>query len=157
VKATKQISSIQRAGILAITGGLHTSPTDILNTSTFLLPTPLLIRKWCLKAAIRMATLPKEHLLHKPVNWKVTHITKKHHGPLNILANSHSIDTRKIEKIPTLRQNPSETGELPFYIKILADKEALVCEAKNALEEIQVFTDGSVLRSKAFKGTTCAV
>jgi hypothetical protein len=83
-----------------------------------------------------MATLPKEHLLHKPVNWKVTHTTKKHCSPLNILANLHSIDMRKIEKIPMLRQNSSKTGKLPFYIKIPVDKEALACEAENALEEI---------------------
>jgi hypothetical protein len=50
---------------------------------------------------------------------------------------------RKIEKIPTIGRNPSKSGELPFYIKILADKEASACEAENALEEIQVFTDGS--------------
>jgi ribonuclease HI len=147
-RAIKQIGSIQRAGMLAITGGLRTSPTDALNASAYLLPTPLLIRKWCLKAAVRMATLPKEHLLHKPVNWKVTHTTKRHRGPLHILANSHSLDMRRIEKIPTIGRNPSKTGELPFSIKIPADKEASAREAENAPEEIQVFTDGSAQGGK---------
>jgi hypothetical protein len=72
VKAIKQISSIQRAGALAIIGGLCTSPTDTLNASAYLLPSLLMIRKWCHRATMRMAILPKEHLLYKPVNWKVT-------------------------------------------------------------------------------------
>ena len=81
-KAIKQITSIQRAEALAITGGLRTSATDALNANAFLLPASLLIQKWCFRAFIRMATLPKDHLLHKPVNWKKTRSTKKHRGPL---------------------------------------------------------------------------
>jgi len=100
-KAIKQITSVQRAGALAITGGLRTSATDALNTSTFLLPALLLIRKWCFRAFIRMATLPKDHPLHKPVNWKRTCMTKKHHGPLQNLANTLGTDTKAMEKIPS--------------------------------------------------------
>ena len=147
-RVIKQISSIQRAGALAITGGLRTSPTDALNACAYLLPVPLLIRKWCLRAAVRMATLPKEHPLHKPVNWKVTRTTKRHRGPLHNLATSLSTDTKRIEKIPTIGQNPSKLGELPFRIKIPADKEASAREAENASEEIQVFTDGSAQGGK---------
>jgi hypothetical protein len=135
-RATKQIGSIQRAGALAITGGLRTSPTDALNASAFLLPTPLTIRKWCHRATMRMATLPKEHPLHKTVNWKVTRMTKKHRGPLQLLANMIGIDAKRVEKIPTTRRDPSKTGELPFHIRILADKEASAREAENATEEI---------------------
>lgn len=99
--AIKKITSTQRAGALAITGGLHTSPTDALNASTFLLPALLMIKKWCIKAHIRMATLPTDHPLFKPVNWKRTCATKRHCGPLHTLANLSSIDTKKMEKIPT--------------------------------------------------------
>jgi hypothetical protein len=77
-KVTKQITSMQRAGALAITGGLWTSPTDALDTCAFLLPAPLTIHKWCHRAFIRMATLPPDHLLFKPVNWKRTCATKRH-------------------------------------------------------------------------------
>ena len=147
-RATKQIGSIQRAGALAITGGLRTSPTDSLNASAYLLPSPLLIRKWCHRATVRMATLPKEHPLHRPVNWKVTRTTKKHRGPLQILANTLSVDAKRVEKIPTLGRDPAKTGELPFRIRIPADKEASACEAEDATEEIQVFTDGSAQGGK---------
>jgi hypothetical protein len=87
-----------------------------------------------------MATLPKDHPLHKPVNWKRTRTTKKHRGPLQILANTLGADTKAMEKIPSTGRNPSKTGELPFRISIPADKEASAREAENATEEIQVFT-----------------
>jgi len=95
-----------------------------------------------------MATLPKDHPLYKPVNWKRTYMTKKHCSPLQNLANTLGADTKAMEKIPLTGRNPSKTGELPFRISILADKEALARKAKNATEEIQVFTDGSAQNSK---------
>jgi hypothetical protein len=90
-----------------------------------------------------MATLLKEHPLHKTVNWKVTQTTKKHHGPLQLLANMIGVDMKRVEKIPTTGRDPSKTGELPFHIRIPADKEASAREAENATEEIQVFIDSS--------------
>ena len=152
-RAIKQFTSIQRVGALAITGGLRTSPTDALNTSTFLLPTSLTMEKWCFRVIVRMATLPRDHLLHKPVNWKRTHLTKRHHGPLQILANTLSTDAKKMEKILSTGQNPSKTGELPFRIRIPANKEALACKAENTSKEIQVFTDGSAQGGKVRAST----
>jgi len=147
-RAIKQFVSVQRAGALAITGGLRTSPTDALNASAFLLPASLTIKKWCFRAMVRMAMLPRDHPLHKPVNWKRTRSTKRHCGPLQVLANTLSTDVKKMEKIPSTGRNPSKTGELPFCIRILADKEASAREAENASEEIQVFTDGSAQGGK---------
>ena len=152
-KATKKITSMQWAGVLAITGGLHISPTDTLNTSTFLLPAQLMIKKWCIRAQVRMATLPTDHPLFKVVNWKRACATKRHRSPLNTLANLTITDTRRIEKIPTIGRNPSSTGELPFHIRIPVDKKALAQEAKNASEEIQVFTDGSAQGGKVGAAT----
>jgi len=53
-----------------------------------------------------------------------------------------------VEKTPAVGRNPSTSGELPFHISIPANKEALACKAKNAMEEIQVFTDGSAQDGK---------
>jgi len=147
-RAIKQFTSVQRAGVLAIMGRLRTSPTDTLNASAFLLPASLTIKKWCFRAMVRMATLPRDHPLHKPVNWKRTCSTKRHRGPLQVLANTLSMDAKKMEKIPSTGWNPSKTGELPFRIRIPVDKEALAREAKNASKEIQVFTDGSAQGGK---------
>ena len=142
-KVTKQISSVQRAGALAITGGLRSSPTDALDASAFLLPTPSTISKWCHRAYTRLAMLPKEHPLFKTVNWKVTSTTKRHRGPIHNLARTYNVATKEIEKIPTAARDPSKLGKLPFSISIPVDKDASVLEAANASEEIQVYSDGS--------------
>src|SRR5712671_6686298 len=66
-KVIRQLTTVQRSGTLAITGGLRTSPTDALDASTFLLPVPLTIDKWQHRALVRMAMLQKEHPLYKTI------------------------------------------------------------------------------------------
>jgi ribonuclease HI len=142
-KVTKQITTIQRAGALAITGGLRTSPTDALNACAHLLPAPLLINKICYRALTRLSTLPEDHPLHKVVRSKLTHRTRRHRGPLQNLTQLANFNIKNVEKIPTTARDPSKTGRLPFKISVAADKESSIKEMENASEEIQVFTDGS--------------
>ena len=59
---------------------------------------PLTINKWCHRAFVRMAMLSVDHPLYKPVNWKRTHVTKRHRGPLQNLTNTYSIDAYKWRK-----------------------------------------------------------
>jgi hypothetical protein len=77
-KALDNIATIQRAGTLAITGGLRTSAMDALNAHAHLLPTALMVRKWCHRALTRLATLPKEHPLYKIIKHRGTGKIKKH-------------------------------------------------------------------------------
>jgi hypothetical protein len=150
---------MQRARALAITGGLQTSPMDTLNACTFLLPAPLVIHKWCHREFIRMAMLPLDHPLFKPINWKRTRVTKRHHGPLQNLFRIYEMEATNYKQVLSVLCNPSLTGMSPFYISILADKESLVWELENTIEEIQVFLDslvqggkvGAVLRSNGLK------
>jgi hypothetical protein len=67
VNATKKLTSVQRLGVLAITGGLRTSPTDALDAHTALLPMEYRIKKMCHSAISQMATLPLVHPLHAMV------------------------------------------------------------------------------------------
>ena len=135
-KVTRQITSIQRAGALAITGGLRTSPMDALDACTFLLSSLLTIRKWCHRAFMRMATLLPNHPLFKPVNWKRTHNTKRHHSPLQNLSRIYKTVVPRFEKIPLVPCDPSLAGELPFHIIIPESKESLAHKAKNIDKEI---------------------
>jgi hypothetical protein len=59
----KKISSIQRSGALAITGGLRTSPANITDVLANLLPLELVIDNWCYRAALRLVSLPDSHPL----------------------------------------------------------------------------------------------
>jgi ribonuclease HI len=147
-KAIKQLTSIQRAGALAITGRLRTSPTDALDAHAHLLPARLTVRKWCHATLTRMATLLMEHPLHKPIKRKRTGKTKRHKGPIHHLAKWFEIDASKIEKIPAAAQDPLKIGKLPFDISIAENREDSIKETENATEEIQVFSDGSALEGK---------
>src|SRR5258708_14211011 len=50
VKVVRQLTRTQRAGALAITGGLRTSPTDTLHALMNLLPFHMIIDNWCYRA-----------------------------------------------------------------------------------------------------------
>ena len=58
-----KLTSMQRAGALAVTGGLRTTPTDVLDLLTFIMPLHLEINKACHRAVSRFATLPPSHPL----------------------------------------------------------------------------------------------
>jgi len=71
-KVTRQLMMLQCTGTKAITGGLHSSPSDLLDTCAFLLPAPLNIDKFCHRAITRMVMLPQDHPLHKTLKKKNT-------------------------------------------------------------------------------------
>ena len=147
-KVTRQLTTIQRVGVLAVTGGLRTSPTDTLDASAFLLPAPKLISKWCHRAAARMATLPSEHPLHKVVGRKVAGELKRHKAPINNLLSDFKHGTKEFEKIPAAVLDPMLSGKPPFKISIPPDRESSIREAENVSEMVQVYTDRSVAEGK---------
>jgi len=147
-KALDQIDTIQRAGALAITGGLRTSATDTLNAHANLLPSALTVSKWCHRAIIRLAALPKEHPLYKHVNCRTEGRIKRHKGPLNHLLKWFKPDVNALEKIPTTVRDPTKLGKIPLTIRIPENREDSIKEAVNATETVQVFSDGSSLGGK---------
>ena len=144
----RQLTTIQCSGATTITGGLHTSPTDALDTCAHLLPAPLRLDKVCHRAATRMVTLPENHPLSKPVRAKVTRSTKRHSSPLHNLLRQYSTNPEEVEKLPSSARNPSKADKLPFTIRIPEDRESSIDEANNADETIKVFTDGSATEGK---------
>ena len=60
----KKIGRAQRSAATTILGVLRTSPLDSLEVHAFLLPAPLLIQDILYRPALRLARLPKTHLLH---------------------------------------------------------------------------------------------
>jgi ribonuclease HI len=147
-KVIKRLTTVQRTGALAITGGLSTSPTDALDANAYLLPAPLTVDKWRHRAAVRMAMLPKDHPLHKITGRKNTGKIRKHKSPINDLLGAYGYDYKNFEKIPATTRDPSAIGKPPFTISIAEDKASSTAEAENATEEIQVFSDGSAINGK---------
>ena len=149
-KAMKQLTTLQHAAAIVIMGGLWTSPTDALNTCTFLLLAWLNINKHCHMVLTRMAMLPEDHPLHSTIKRKNTCKVKYYHTALHHLLDQYqnSIDPTKIEKIPATSHNPICEVKNPFTISIPKDKESLTKEAENAEEEVQVFLDRLAMKGK---------
>ena len=147
-RVLKQLATLQRAGSIAITGGLRTSPTETLNAMSFLLPIPQLVDKACFRALTRLATLPLEHPLHPLIRKNAAGRTKRHRAPLHTLLSLYNLNTSTVEKIPPTMRNPEQTGRLPFTLSIPENRTSAVTEAAAATEEIQIFSDGSAIDGK---------
>jgi len=147
-KAIAKLTSTQRAGTIAITGGLRTMPTDVLDTHAFLLPLHLEIDKHCHRAATRIATLSPDHPLSKPARRCANRAVKRHKSPLHALMQNYGIRPDITETIRATPRNPALTHKRPFTISIPDSKDASVDEEAHATENIKVYSDGSAQDGK---------
>jgi LmbE family N-acetylglucosaminyl deacetylase len=111
-----------------------------------LIPFRLLIEKHRHRAAIRLATLPETHPLHKPVANAAKRLVKRHPTPLHDLMHRYSLQPSKIETIKAVRQDTN------WKAKATASIDNSVEEAISSLEcdqaDVKVFTDGSGMEDK---------
>jgi hypothetical protein len=106
-ESNNKLMSVQRAGTLAITGGLRTSPTDMLDAHAFTLPLHLEIEKHLFRSAIRLATLPPEHPLHKPAKKCTSKTTKRHRSTIHDLMQAFDVKPNLLETLTTTGGNPA--------------------------------------------------
>jgi ribonuclease HI len=143
VNVAKKLTTIQRAGAIAVTGGLRTTPTDTLNVHALLLPMELRIEKACFNAITRITSLPTAHPLHAPAKRSTKRYTKRHCTPLHTLLGLFTIDPSQMEKVPVVRVHPKERGSPPVRIDIPPNKDASKRADTAAMEKIKVYSDGS--------------
>jgi len=86
-----KLSAIQGRVANMICGGMQKSPRDAAIAHANLLPFHLLVDKVRYGAAIRLATLPTTHPLHKPVKNAAAHLVKSHRTPLHDLMHRYRI------------------------------------------------------------------
>ena len=146
--AHKKLTTVQRQGALAITGGFRTSPTDALDAHAALLSMHRRMGKILHTAAIRMAALPKKHPLYKPLRHAARRHVKRHRALLHELAQVLPDDPDNIETIPTVRANPAYSRMDPITVSIPQSKEDSRTADANAEEEIKVYSDGSMHEGK---------
>lgn len=147
-RVIRQLTTIQRSGALAITGALKTSPTDTIDACAFLTPASKMVEKWCQRAATRLATLPPEHPLHKPVSSSKSRIIRRHKTPIHGLFEQVNFNPKLVEKIPAKPRNPALIGKLPFKVSIANSKEASIQEDRHANENVKIYSDGSEYKGK---------
>ena len=146
--AIAKLTSTQRAGALAVTGGLRTTPTDVLDIHAHLLPIHLEIDKICHRAATRIATLPPDHPLHKPARKCSTRKVKRHKSPLHLLMQAYNVRPQEVESIRPAMRNPALTHKRPFTVSIANSKDNSITEDTQAKEKVKIYTDGSAQDGK---------
>jgi ribonuclease HI/exonuclease III len=147
-ECNNKLSSVQRAGTLAITGGLRTSPTDALDAHAFILPLHLEIEKHLYRAAVRIATLAPQHPLHKPAKKCANRSVKRHRSTIHELMQAFNVKPGLLETLATTGGNPARTHKRPFKMDIPKDKEASIKADKEGTETIKVYSDGSAQEGK---------
>ncbi|CAA7260102.1 unnamed protein product [Cyclocybe aegerita] len=68
VSALRQMKRIQRIATTVISGGLRTTPNELVDAHSNLMPIDLALLKICHRATVRMLTLPKSHPLHRHIH-----------------------------------------------------------------------------------------
>lgn len=148
VFAIRKLTTTQRAGTLAITGGFRTSPTASLDAHASTLPMHLKIGKVLYRAAVRLASLPDSHPLHKAYRLAGARKVKRHKSALHHMTQLYGIKATDVETLPVIRQNPVLRHYLPMTIEIPKSKEASVRLDNASRETIKIYTDGSAHHGK---------
>jgi len=139
---------IQRAGAIAITGGLQTSPMDVLDAHAFTLPISLEIEKHLFRAAIHIATLPPEHPLHTPAKKCATKMVKRHKSLLHKLMQAFNINPSLFKTISTTGGNPAWAHICPFKLDIANNKDASIMANTEGNEKVKIYSDGLAQNGK---------
>lgn len=137
----RKMATVQRMAALQITGGMKSSPTDMLNAHADLMPFQLLINKLCVRSALRLATIPKTHPLFKHVRSAANRHIGRHRSPLHSLMQAFNIKPDTMEKIEPVRHNPK--WKISFKTHIAASKDDAVEEEANNNLDTRVYSDGS--------------
>jgi hypothetical protein len=105
---------------LAITGALHTTPTDFLDAHAGVLPIELAFLKATHRATIRLLTLPHTHPLHSIVAHTRNNPLSKHASPIANLLRIFKLNRKTIETILPVAQCPLRKRN--FTVKVAGSR-----------------------------------
>ena len=144
---TNQLGRVQRMGTLAITGALRSTATDTADLHANILPIDLLLNKVCHRAALRMAALPFNHPLHKPLRTCAKRFIKRHRSPMHLLMHIFNIVPDDIETIIVTRRHP-RIGNC-FTVRVAENRDDSIALMNADQSDIRIFADGSGLDGQA--------
>ena len=139
--AIRKMESVQRKAALQATGALRTTPSDLLFAHADMLPLRSYIKTICQRAALQVATLPKEHPLYATAKKAMGRRLKRHTSPLYDILDSAKIRANKIETIGTNTKPPTWRNKVKTVIA--KTREDAIQLANNDESDIKIFTDGS--------------
>jgi len=137
----KSLESLQRIATLAITGGLRSTPTDLLDAHAGLLPLGLALKKTCHRAAVRLLLLPDTHPLHKKVKRARKYPPATHPSPIDYLVKMFNLSKSRVETISPVTSSPYKQAR--FGTVISGTRELSIEEERKDEPDFKIFTDGS--------------
>jgi ribonuclease HI len=147
VRALKAMGKIQRIATRAITGGLWTSPNDLLDAHAGVLPVNLMLERICHAAAVRASTLPDGHPTRAMLRAYSKTPAKTHLPPLQKLIECFRIKPQRFETIMPDPRPP--TYKRAFTTAIAESKEESIKDEGKDKSEIRIYTDGSGFEGNA--------
>jgi ribonuclease HI/exonuclease III len=141
VGTLKSLQKLQRIATVAITGGLRTTPTDLLDAHAGVLPIELALEKTCHRAAVRMLSLPDTHPLHKLIQKAKRSPPSSHPSPLDNLIKVFHLSGTKIETISPKTDDPYRAPK--FKTSILTSRDLSITNEKRDGADFRIYTDGS--------------
>jgi hypothetical protein len=138
--ATK-LARVQRTSTTFITGAMRSTSNVALDAHAGILPMHLAINKICLRAALRFATLPRNHPLSPYIRRATKVCPKKLPSPLHHIMDTFNIDPDTTETILPVRKSPKWQPRIKTHIAHSLGR-AMADEALNPAL-IQIYSDGS--------------
>lgn len=143
VKALRELSKLQRLATIAINGALRTSPTDLLDSHSGLLPMDLLLKKICYRSMLRVCTLPPTNPVSRIAIKYSMFPAKKHRANIQQLLELFDIDPLVFETVPAVSRSP--VFQSPLEISVAESKELAIEQEAKDKAAIRVYTDGSCI------------
>ncbi|VDC04308.1 unnamed protein product [Peniophora sp. CBMAI 1063] len=139
----RRLATVQRIAALTITGGLRSSPNDILDIHANLLPMRLLVAKHCFRALTRISALPETHPLFPIAESSAAAFPSKFRSPLQHLYHLFpEVAPSRVEDIIPMRHDPAH-ADLAFTTFIADSREESQHDNDTLETVIRVYTDGS--------------
>jgi hypothetical protein len=139
--AIQKMESVQRKAVLQATGALRTTLSDFLFAHADMPPLRTYVKNLCQRAALRIATLPKEHLIYTAARKAMGRRIKWHTSPLYEILDSVKVHANKIETICTGMKAPTWRNRVKMVIT--TTREDAIQLVNNDESDIKIYMDGS--------------
>lgn len=146
VTITKRYKQVQRKMAIAITGAMNTTAGDIAEIHAGLIPVQALLNWICIRATVRLATLPKEHPLYAHFQRANRKMVKRYPTQLHFLAQYAEIKAENMETIPNAKKRRREE-DLPI-VNVIEDRQEATRHHKNLRSDIIIYSDGSMVEGQ---------
>jgi ribonuclease HI len=141
VKALKEFGKLQRLATTAINGAFKSSPTDLLDSHSGLLPISLMLKSICYRSIMRICSLPLSNPVSAQAVKYFRNPAKTHKTNIQLLLELYEIDPTIYETIPPVSLPP--VHPLPIETYIADNKEEAIEDESKDEANIRIYTDGS--------------